>query len=49
MDKFNKETLPLIMQKRDFGKRSQSKWTHLKNEDTTNWDSPWFQEKSKEV
>lgn len=37
------EATPAVMQKRDFGKKSQTKWTHLTNEDTTNWDNPWFQ------
>ncbi|CAO1614368.1 unnamed protein product [Sympodiomycopsis kandeliae] len=31
----DKKNLPSIMQKRDFGKRGQSKWTHLSNEDTS--------------
>ncbi|KAJ8098454.1 splicing factor, Prp19-binding domain-containing protein [Lipomyces tetrasporus] len=41
----DKTSLPKIMQVRgdQFGKRGQSKWTHLLNEDTSqNTDSPWF-------
>jgi microfibrillar-associated protein 1 len=38
-DKINRASLPLIMQKRrgDFGKKGQSKYTHLVNEDTTEY------------
>jgi microfibrillar-associated protein 1 len=34
-DKFNMAALPKILQKKNFGKMSQVKWTHLKDNDTT--------------
>lgn len=31
-------------QVKNFGRSGQTKWTHLANEDTTQWDSAWAQE-----
>ncbi|CAM9167058.1 unnamed protein product [Scytosiphon promiscuus] len=52
-DKFDKTQMPKPMQARplfwtnivkNFGRSGQTKWTHLANEDTTQWDSAWAQE-----
>ena len=39
-DKADKSVMPSILQKRmgTFGHKGNSKWTHLTNEDTTNFD-----------
>ena len=46
-ESINKEALPEVLQVRDFGKKSRSKWTHLANEDTTSRDSGWYLAASK--
>lgn len=40
-DRIDRDTLPSVLQVRDFGKRGKSKWTHLTNEDTTVFDYGW--------
>lgn len=42
-DLFDRASLPKIMQKRNFGLRGQTKWTHLVDQDTTSWDALWMQ------
>lgn len=40
-DKMDKTILPRVMQVKHFGRSGRTKWSHLVNEDTTDWNSPW--------
>lgn len=43
-DKFDKTVLPKVMQVKNFGRSGRTKYTHLVDQDTTQFDAPWTQE-----
>ncbi len=43
-DKFDKTVLPKVMQVKNFGRSGRTKYTHLVDQDTTEFDSAWSQE-----
>jgi microfibrillar-associated protein 1 len=45
-DHFDKTILPKVMQVKNFGRCGRTKYTHLVDQDTTQFDSPWTVENS---
>ncbi|CAN8010118.1 hypothetical protein HPB47_026279 [Ixodes persulcatus] len=43
-DHFDKTILPKVMQVKNFGRSGRTKYTHLVDQDTTLFDSPWMSE-----
>jgi len=43
-DHFDKTILPKVMQVKNFGRSGRTKYTHLVDQDTTHFDSPWVGE-----
>lgn len=48
-DHFDKTILPKVMQVKNFGRCGRTKYTHLVDQDTTKFDSPWFTETTANV
>ncbi|KAF0982322.1 hypothetical protein FDP41_011252 [Naegleria fowleri] len=46
-DMVDYESMPKFYQRKNPGKARQSKYTHLKDQDTTDWSSPWYQKDQK--
>eukprot|EP01114_Cavostelium_apophysatum_P005249 TRINITY_DN1602_c0_g1_i1.p1 TRINITY_DN1602_c0_g1~~TRINITY_DN1602_c0_g1_i1.p1 ORF type:complete len:411 (+),score=163.04 TRINITY_DN1602_c0_g1_i1:144-1376(+) len=44
-DKTDKTILPAVLQVKNFGKQGRTKYTHLTDQDTSKFDSPWFDKK----
>lgn len=43
-DHFDKTILPKVMQVKNFGRSGRTKYTHLVDQDTTNFESAWVSE-----
>ena len=48
-DKFDKTVLPKVMQVKNFGRSGRTKYTHLVDQDTTEFDAAWAQETSQNI
>lgn len=48
-DHFDKTILPKVMQVKNFGRSGRTKYTHLVDQDTTQFDSPWAAETTQNI
>ncbi|KAL4224982.1 Microfibrillar-associated protein 1 [Mactra antiquata] len=48
-DHFDKSVLPKVMQVKNFGRSGRTKYTHLVDQDTTHFDSPWVSDTTMNV
>ncbi|XP_042903231.1 microfibrillar-associated protein 1A isoform X2 [Parasteatoda tepidariorum] len=48
-DHFDKTILPKVMQVKNFGRSGRTKYTHLVDQDTTIFDSPWMAETAQNI
>ena len=48
-DHFDKTILPKVMQVKNFGRCGRTKYTHLVDQDTTNFDSPWVNDTTNNI
>ncbi|XP_072402995.1 microfibrillar-associated protein 1 [Diabrotica undecimpunctata] len=48
-DHFDKTILPKVMQVKNFGRSGRTKYTHLVEQDTTKFDSPWSVENTQNI
>lgn len=48
-DHFDKTILPKVMQVKNFGRCGRTKYTHLVDQDTTKFDSPWMAETANNI
>ncbi|CAG9824065.1 unnamed protein product [Phaedon cochleariae] len=48
-DHFDKTILPKVMQVKNFGRSGRTKYTHLVDQDTTQFDSPWSTENTQNI
>lgn len=48
-DHFDKTILPKVMQVKNFGRCGRTKYTHLVDQDTTQFDSPWYSDTANNI
>ena len=48
-DKFDKTVLPKVMQVKNFGRSGRTKYTHLVDQDTTQFESAWTAESGQQL